>query len=111
MTGSTQSDIAGIRSSCERIGNQYGVDPRVVLAMIMQESHGYVGVRTTYSWEGIPTAGLMQCWGCQGYPGRTGLSQVSLSQDPFFPPFLPYPTPAPPNLFPRKYLPTYPLPD
>lgn len=76
MAGSTLVDIAGIRNSCESIGNQYGVDPRVVLAIIMQESHGYVGVRTTYSWEGIPTAGLMQCSGCQGYPGQTSLSQV-----------------------------------
>ena len=41
------------------------------------ESHGYVGVRTTYSpGEGIPTAGLMQCSNCAGFPGRTGLSQV-----------------------------------
>jgi hypothetical protein len=47
------------------------------------ESHGYVGVRTTYSpGEGIPTAGLMQCSNCPGFPGRTGLSQVCCA--PFF---------------------------
>lgn len=40
---------------------------------------GYVGVRTTYSPENIPTAGLMQCSGCNGYPGRTGLSQDEIS--------------------------------
>ncbi|RYP20231.1 hypothetical protein DL765_002905 [Monosporascus sp. GIB2] len=78
MTGSTWGDIEKIRTSCLNIGAQYGVDPRIILAMIMQESHGYVGVRTTYSWEGIPTAGLMQCWGCQGYPGRVNLSQQEI---------------------------------
>lgn len=78
MTGSTWADIEKIRVSCQNIGGQYGIDPRVILTMIMQESHGYVGVRTTYSWEGIPTAGLLQCWNCVGYPGQVNLSQVSL---------------------------------
>lgn len=76
MTGSTAGDIEKIRNSCLNIGPQLGIDPRVVLGMIMQESHGYVGVRTTYSWEGIPTAGLLQCSGCTGYPGQVNLSQV-----------------------------------
>lgn len=55
-----------------------GVDERVILAIIMQESHGNTGVQTTFSPEGIPTAGLMQCSGCPGFPSAHGdaLSQV-----------------------------------
>jgi hypothetical protein len=76
IAGSTWDDIAKIRQGTLDVAGQYGIDPRVILAMIMQESHGYVGVQTTWSWEGIPTAGLLQCWNCQGYPGRVNLSQV-----------------------------------
>ncbi len=78
MTGSSWSDIEKIRNSCLNIGAQYGIDARIILAMIMQESHGYVGAPTTWSWEGIPTAGLLQCWNCAGYPGQVNLSQVSI---------------------------------
>lgn len=74
-TGSTWDDIGRINVAI-RNAAQLGVDERVILGIIMQESHGYVGVRTTVSPDGIPTAGIMQCSGCPGYPGRTGLSQV-----------------------------------
>lgn len=76
-TGSTWDDIGRINVAI-RNAAQMGVDERVILGIIMQESHGYVGVITTPSPEGIPTAGLMQCSGCPGYEGRTGLSQVCI---------------------------------
>lgn len=74
-TGSTWDDIDRINVAI-RNAAQLGVDERVILGIIMQESHGYVGVQTTVSPDGIPTAGIMQCSGCPGYEGRTGLSQV-----------------------------------
>jgi hypothetical protein len=46
--------------------------------MMMQESRGDVGVITTYS-SGVPTAGLMQCSGCPGFPGQHGLSQSDIT--------------------------------
>ena len=74
-TGSTWDDIGRINVAIRECA-KLGVDERVILAIIMQESHGDVGVRTTISPGGIPTAGLMQCSGCSGFPGRHGLSQV-----------------------------------
>lgn len=44
----------------------------------MQESRGNVGVVTTYS-GGLPTAGLMQCTGCPGFPGQHGLSKGDIT--------------------------------
>ncbi|KAH7040881.1 uncharacterized protein B0I36DRAFT_16407 [Microdochium trichocladiopsis] len=75
LTGSTWDDVGRINVAIWEASNQYSVDPRVILVIIMQESHGYVGVRTTYSYQGIPTAGLMQCSGCAGFPGQTNLPQ------------------------------------
>jgi len=43
----------------------------------MQESHGYVGVTTTYDADGVPTGGLMQASGCSGFDGQNDLPQVS----------------------------------
>ncbi|KAK7961872.1 uncharacterized protein PG986_002697 [Apiospora aurea] len=75
-TGSTWDDVGRINVAIRNAAASIGVDERVILGIIMQESHGYVGVRTTYSpGEGIPTAGIMQCSNCPGYPGQTGLSQ------------------------------------
>ena len=79
MAGSTWDDIGRIYVGIRDAASSIGVDERVILGIIMQESHGYVGVRTTLSPDGIPTAGIMQCSGCNGYPGRTGLSQEEIS--------------------------------
>ncbi|KAK8016621.1 hypothetical protein PG993_014810 [Apiospora rasikravindrae] len=79
-TGSTWDDVGRINVAIRNAASSIGVDERVILGIIMQESHGYVGVRTTYSpGEGIPTAGIMQCSNCPGYPGQTGLSQDQTS--------------------------------
>ncbi|KAK7994304.1 hypothetical protein PG991_015892 [Apiospora marii] len=77
QAGSTWDDIGRINVAIRNAAASIGVDERVILGIIMQESHGYVGVVTTFSpGEGIPTAGIMQCSNCQGFPGQTGLSQV-----------------------------------
>ncbi|KAK8132390.1 hypothetical protein PG999_000563 [Apiospora kogelbergensis] len=79
-TGSTWDDIGRINVAIRDASKNIGVDERVILGIIMQESHGYVGVRTTFSpGDNIPTAGIMQCSSCPGYPGRTGLSQDEIS--------------------------------
>lgn len=44
----------------------------------MQESTGNVGINTTKDPGGEPTRGLMQAQGSPGFPGKHGLSQVSL---------------------------------
>lgn len=54
-----------------------GVDERVILGIIMQESHGDVGAPTTYSWEGVPTGGIMQCSGERGHWRQHSLPQVN----------------------------------
>ncbi|KAK8122772.1 hypothetical protein PG984_011442 [Apiospora sp. TS-2023a] len=78
QSGSTWDDIGRINVAIRNAAASIGVDERVILGIIMQESHGYVGVQTTFSpGEGIPTAGIMQCSNCQGFPGQNGLSQAS----------------------------------
>lgn len=48
---------------------QISVEERIILAIIMQESHGDVGVRTTFSpGDVVLTGGLMQCCICMGNP-------------------------------------------
>ncbi|KAK8061812.1 hypothetical protein PG994_008178 [Apiospora phragmitis] len=79
-TGSTWDDVGRINVAIRNAASSIGVDERVILGIIMQESHGYVGVITTFSpGEGIPTAGIMQCSNCPGYPGQTALSQDQIS--------------------------------
>ncbi|KXJ97316.1 hypothetical protein Micbo1qcDRAFT_171017 [Microdochium bolleyi] len=77
--GSTWDDVGRLNVAIWNIANEYGIDPRVLLVMVMQESSGYVGVRTTYSWQGIATAGVLQCMNCPGYPGRNNLSQDEIN--------------------------------
>jgi len=91
-TGSTWDDIGRINVAIRECA-KLGVDERVILAIIMQESHGDVGVRTTTSPGGAATAGIMQCTGCPGFPGRHGLSQVSLLL--YVPPVSCYPLSVP----------------
>lgn len=78
-SGSTWDDIGRINVAIRECA-KLGVDERVILAIIMQESHGYVGVRTTTSPGGVPTAGLMQCSNCAGFPGQTNLSQERITE-------------------------------
>jgi len=77
-TGNTGPDVGAIWNAvleCAKIG----VDERVIFCIIMQESTGNVGVRTTVNADGHGTAGLMQCDGSPGFPGRHGLTQAQIT--------------------------------
>jgi len=63
-----------VKDSVLRIAGQYGVDPRVILAIIMAESRGDVGVGA--AWDGQPTYGIMQAYGCPSFPGNHDVAQV-----------------------------------
>lgn len=74
--GSTAEDVSNIAAAVQSVASGQGIDPRVILALILQESTGYVGVETTYNVDNQPTGGLMQASGCDGFPGQSGLSAV-----------------------------------
>ncbi|KAH8678201.1 hypothetical protein BX600DRAFT_146915 [Xylariales sp. PMI_506] len=78
QTGDTGEDVGRIWNAvleCAKIG----VEERVIFCIIMQESTGNVGVRTTVNADGHDTAGLMQCDGSPGFPGQHGLSQDQIT--------------------------------
>lgn len=49
-----------INSAITSVASDSGIDPRVILCVMMQESSGNVRVPNTSSWEGIVNTGLMQ---------------------------------------------------
>ncbi|KAK7739120.1 hypothetical protein SLS53_005756 [Cytospora paraplurivora] len=77
--GSTWDDVGRMRVAIQDAAAAFGVDERVILGIIMEESTGYVGVVTTWNVDGQATAGLMQASGCPGYPGQTNLHQADIS--------------------------------
>ena len=74
-TGNTGEDVGRIFNAIGEAA-KIGVDERVILCIIIQESSGNVGVITTTAPDGSHSAGLMQCDGSPGFPGQHGLSQV-----------------------------------
>lgn len=70
--GSSWDDVGRIAVAIEDAAADIGVDERVILGIILQESSGYVGVICT----GGDDCGIMQCEGCPGYPGENELPQV-----------------------------------
>lgn len=74
-TGSTNDDVNHIYNAVVQCAD-LGVEDRIIFCIIMQESTGNVGVRTTVNADGHGTAGLMQADGSPGFPGQHGLSQV-----------------------------------
>ncbi|KAF2682258.1 hypothetical protein K458DRAFT_444332 [Lentithecium fluviatile CBS 122367] len=77
--GNTGKDVGRIWNTIKECA-YIGVDERVILAIIMQEIHGDVGARTTYSGSGrIATSGVIQCYRCPGYEGKHGLSQAAIT--------------------------------
>lgn len=74
--------VDGIRVAITNVSKYYGIEPRVLLGIIMEESHGGVGVVTTYDAEGVPTGGLMQASNCHGYDGKNNLAQVMRTHTP-----------------------------
>ncbi|KAJ1337838.1 hypothetical protein MN608_00694 [Microdochium nivale] len=79
LAGSTWDDAGRLNIAIQASSKEFSIDPRVLLVMMMQESSGYVSVRTTFSFEGLATAGVMQCMNCPGYPGRKNLSQAEIN--------------------------------
>ncbi|RFU77402.1 glycoside hydrolase [Trichoderma arundinaceum] len=73
--GSTWDDVGRINVAISAAASSIGVDERVILAIIIQESTGNVGVICT----GDDDCGLMQCGGCAGFPGQNNLPQSSTS--------------------------------
>jgi hypothetical protein len=76
-TGDTESDVDHIRTAVDD-ASHLGVEGRVIFCIIMQESSGNVGMKTTIDKDGGKTAGLMQCHGSPGFPGQHGLTQVCI---------------------------------
>ena len=106
QTNDSDQEISDIKSAIQSIASESGVDSRVILAIMMQESNGCVRVQTTDN--GVRNPGLMQshngdgtCWnngvgtnpcpssqitemiknGVEGTPSGDGLKQC-LSQCP-----------------------------
>jgi hypothetical protein len=70
--GNSWDDVGRINVAISAAAANIGVDERVILGIILQESGGYVGVQCT----GGNDCGLMQCEGCPSFQGRNELSQV-----------------------------------
>ncbi|KKY39524.1 hypothetical protein UCDDA912_g00413 [Diaporthe ampelina] len=78
-SGSTQQDVDRIRVAIASVAKTYGIDARVLLGIIMEESHGVVGAVTTWNADGVPTGGLMQASNCHGYDGQKNLAQTDIT--------------------------------
>ncbi|KAF3760818.1 hypothetical protein M406DRAFT_268516 [Cryphonectria parasitica EP155] len=76
--GSTTDDVGNIYTAISSVSAALGVDKQVILGIVIQESSGYVGVKTTYDADGVPTGGLMQASGCEGYDGKTNLPKAEV---------------------------------
>ncbi|PON21657.1 hypothetical protein TGAM01_v209395 [Trichoderma gamsii] len=73
--GSSWDDVGRINVAISQAAANIGVDERVILAIILQESTGYVGVQCT----GNNDCGLMQCEGCPSFHNQNELSQSQTS--------------------------------
>ncbi|GFP60463.1 hypothetical protein TASIC1_0019000900 [Trichoderma asperellum] len=73
--GSSWDDVGRINVAISQAAASIGVDERVILAIILQESSGYVGVECT----GGDDCGLMQCEGCPSFQGQNELPQSDTS--------------------------------
>ncbi|KAL9616390.1 MAG: hypothetical protein Q9160_008744 [Pyrenula sp. 1 TL-2023] len=79
VAGDTDSDVAHIKVACNAASKTHGIEPRIIFAIIMQESSGNTGAKTTTNQDGHGTAGLMQCDGSPGFPGKHGLTQEQIT--------------------------------
>ncbi|KAK4186026.1 hypothetical protein QBC35DRAFT_413757 [Podospora australis] len=79
QTGNTGEDVGRIWNAVKQVSKESGIDERVIFCIIMQESTGNVGVRTTWNADGVPTAGLMQASNSPGFPGKHGLTQDQIT--------------------------------
>lgn len=65
---SSQSEIGYIRSAIQTVSSQSGVDPRIILCIIMQESGGNVRAANTNN--GVENTGLMQAFNGSNFDPR-----------------------------------------
>lgn len=78
----TPSEIRQIKSSIESVARSAGVDVRVILCVIVQESGGNVRVPTTTSPGGIRNPGLMQSHNGAAFdPAHPGASILQMVRD------------------------------
>ena len=78
--GDTGEDVGRIWNAVNGAARDIGVQERVIFCIIMQESTGDVGVRTTIAPDKSHSGGLMQAAESPGFPGQHGLSQVSINE-------------------------------
>ncbi|KAL8946979.1 MAG: hypothetical protein Q9222_006690 [Ikaeria aurantiellina] len=78
QTGDSGEDVGRIYNAIVDAAKM-GVEERVILCIIMQESRGNVGVGTPRDQDGNPTGGLMQAEESPAFPGRHNLSQADIS--------------------------------
>ncbi len=76
QTGDSGEDVGRVFNVIEDAAKNIGVEERVILCIIMQESRGNVGVGTPHDHDGNPTGGLMQAEESPAFPGQHNLSQV-----------------------------------
>lgn len=74
-TGDSGEDVGRIWNAILDAA-KLGVEERVILCIIMQESTGNVGVGTPNDQDNNPTGGLMQAEGSPAFPGQHNLTQV-----------------------------------
>lgn len=85
--GNSEQDIANLHAAIAQVAGSHGIDDRVLIAMIMQESHGQVN--TANAWDGQDTPGLMQAMGCPNHAGAATVSKVCESFSTIWFPLLP----------------------
>ena len=76
QTGDSGEDVGRIFNAINDAAKNIGVEERVILCIIMQESRGNVGVDGPKDQDGKTTGGLMQAEESPGFPGQHNLSQV-----------------------------------
>lgn len=75
QTGDSGEDVGRIWNAINEAAKM-GVEERVILCIIMQESTGNVGVGTPKDMDNNPTGGLTQAEGSPAFPGQYNLTQV-----------------------------------
>ncbi|KAI4201433.1 MAG: hypothetical protein LQ350_003271 [Teloschistes chrysophthalmus] len=78
QTGDSSEDVGRIFNAIVDAA-KIGVEERVILCIIMQESRGNVGVNGPRNQDGNVTGGLMQAVESPGFPGQHNLSQAQIS--------------------------------
>lgn len=79
--GDNDQDIANIHTAILQVASNTGIDSRVILAIIMQETHGKVN--TPNASDGQDTPGLMQAQGCPNHAGEAVVSSVCVKTTSF----------------------------